>query len=97
MWGSLQAEADEHRTVSPPAPRDYRPGIKTLEILGRPGQYEYLEKITKRLIDGILAAGREAGHEICGGNISGEQGVVGTTGLPGAACVAQGERRRFIS
>ncbi len=35
------------------------------------GSYEHLEKITKRLIDGILAAGREAGHDVCGGNISG--------------------------
>jgi hypothetical protein len=46
-------------------------GIKTLEILDRPGAYEYLEKITSRLIDGILEAGREAGHEVCGGHISG--------------------------
>lgn len=46
-------------------------GLKTLEILDRPGQYEYLEKVTKRLIDGILAAGREHGHSVEGGSISG--------------------------
>jgi len=46
-------------------------GIKTLEILGRPGAYEHLDKITKKLIAGILAAGKEAGHDICGGSISG--------------------------
>lgn len=46
-------------------------GIKTLEILSRPGAYEHLEKVTKKLIDGILAAGKEAGHDICGSNISG--------------------------
>ncbi|GLC42716.1 hypothetical protein PLESTB_001130800 [Pleodorina starrii] len=46
-------------------------GIKTLEILGRPGAYEHLEKVTKRLIDGIIAAAKEHGHEITGGNISG--------------------------
>ncbi|GFR42469.1 hypothetical protein Agub_g3377 [Astrephomene gubernaculifera] len=46
-------------------------GIKTLEILARPGAYEYLEKITARLIDGIMSAAREHGHEITGGNISG--------------------------
>jgi glutamate-1-semialdehyde 2,1-aminomutase len=45
-------------------------GIKTLEILQRPGAYEYLEKITKRLTEGILAAGREHGQEVCGGSIS---------------------------
>jgi glutamate-1-semialdehyde 2,1-aminomutase len=48
-------------------------GLKTLEILGRPGQYEYLDKITKRLIEGILQAGRDAGHAVEGGSISGEQ------------------------
>ncbi|GLI59336.1 hypothetical protein VaNZ11_001195 [Volvox africanus] len=46
-------------------------GIKTLEILGRPGAYEYLERITKRLIDGIILAAKEHGHDITGGNISG--------------------------
>eukprot|EP00669_Euglena_mutabilis_P001663 TRINITY_DN1219_c0_g1_i6.p1 TRINITY_DN1219_c0_g1~~TRINITY_DN1219_c0_g1_i6.p1 ORF type:complete len:573 (-),score=91.57 TRINITY_DN1219_c0_g1_i6:277-1965(-) len=46
-------------------------GIKTLEILKRPGSYEHLDKITKRLIEGILAAARDAGHAACGGHISG--------------------------
>jgi len=46
-------------------------GIKTLEILGRPGAYEHLDRITKKLIAGILAAGRDAGHDVCGGSISG--------------------------
>jgi len=46
-------------------------GIETLKILGEPGTYEYLEKITSRLIAGILDAGKEHGHAICGGSISG--------------------------
>ncbi|NJM48406.1 MAG: glutamate-1-semialdehyde 2,1-aminomutase [Alkalinema sp. RU_4_3] len=46
-------------------------GIKTLEILRQPGSYEYLDKITSRLINGILAAGKETGHAMCGGSISG--------------------------
>ena len=46
-------------------------GIKTLEILNRPGAYEHLEAVTKRLIDGIMDAAREAGHPVTGGNISG--------------------------
>jgi len=29
-------------------------GMKTLEILQRPGSYEHLEKITSKLINGIL-------------------------------------------
>ena len=46
-------------------------GIKTLEILGRPGAYEHLDRITARLIAGILAAAKETGHAMCGGSISG--------------------------
>lgn len=46
-------------------------GMKTLEILARPGSYEHLERVTKKLVDGIIAAGRAAGHEMCGSNISG--------------------------
>lgn len=46
-------------------------GIKTLEILQRPGSYEHLDKVTARLTAGILAAGREAGHAVCGGSIGG--------------------------
>lgn len=47
-------------------------GLKTLEILDRPGAYEHLEKVTGRLIEGILQAGRDAGHAVSGGHISGQ-------------------------
>lgn len=46
-------------------------GIKTMEILQRPGSYEKLTTLTTRLIEGILAEGKAAGHDVCGGNISG--------------------------
>jgi len=46
-------------------------GLKTLEILDRPGSYEYMDKITTRLINGIVEAGKEAGHAITGANIRG--------------------------
>lgn len=46
-------------------------GIKTLEILKRPGSYEYLEKITTKLVNGIIAAGKEHGHAITGGSVGG--------------------------
>ena len=45
-------------------------GIKTLELLQKPGTYEHLDKITKRLADGLLQIAKETGHEACGGNIS---------------------------
>ena len=45
-------------------------GIKTLEILGRPGVYEQLDKITSKLINGILDAAKKHGVDACGGSIS---------------------------
>jgi len=55
-------------------------GLKTLEILKRPGSYEHLDTITKKLINGILAAGLENGHAVCGGSISGMFGFFFTEG-----------------
>ncbi len=45
-------------------------GIKTLEILNQPGSYEYLDRITSRLINGLLEIGKEKGHAMCGGSVS---------------------------
>lgn len=45
-------------------------GIKTLEILKRPGSYEYLEKITKTLADGMLVIAHETGHAATGNQMS---------------------------
>lgn len=55
-------------------------GIHTLKRLKEPGSYEYLNSITGELINGILVAGREAGHAICGGHISGMFGFFFTDG-----------------
>ncbi len=46
-------------------------GIKTLELLQKPGTYEYLDQITKKLAEGMLDIAKETGHEACGGQISG--------------------------
>jgi glutamate-1-semialdehyde 2,1-aminomutase len=45
-------------------------GIKTLELLQRPGTYEYLDKITKKLIEGLMGIAGETGHGVSGGAIS---------------------------
>lgn len=45
-------------------------GIKTLELLQKPGTYEYLDKITKKLADGLLEMAKKAGHQVTGGQIS---------------------------
>lgn len=50
-------------------------GIKTLELLQKPGTYEYLDKITKKLSDGLLQIAKETGHAACGGQISGMFGL----------------------
>ena len=46
-------------------------GIKTLELLRQPGTYEQLDRITKRLAEGMLQVAKETGHAACGGQISG--------------------------
>lgn len=45
-------------------------GIKTLELLKRPGTYEQLEAITKKLADGMLAIAHETGHAATGNQLS---------------------------
>ena len=55
-------------------------GIKTLELLQKPGTYDYLERITKKLADGLVEVARETGHAACGGNISGMFGMFFTNG-----------------
>jgi glutamate-1-semialdehyde 2,1-aminomutase len=55
-------------------------GIKTLELLKRPGTYEQLDRITKKLSDGLLQVAQETGHAACGGQISGMFGFFFTAG-----------------
>jgi len=55
-------------------------GIKTLELLQKPGTYEYLEKITQKLSQGLLQVAKETGHAVCGGSISAMFGMFFTGG-----------------
>lgn len=55
-------------------------GIKTLELLQKPGTYEYLDQITKKLSNGLLEIAKETGHAACGGQISGMFGFFFTEG-----------------
>lgn len=50
-------------------------GIKTLELLQKPGSYAYLDKITKKLSDGLQQIAKDAGHAVYGGQISGMFGL----------------------
>ncbi|MCP2730999.1 glutamate-1-semialdehyde 2,1-aminomutase [Limnofasciculus baicalensis] len=55
-------------------------GIKTMELLQKPGTYEYLERITKKLSEGLLAIAKETGNAACGGYISAMFGMFFTGG-----------------
>ena len=55
-------------------------GIKTLELLQKPGTYEYLDQITKKLSEGLVSIAKETGHAACGGQISAMFGLFFTDG-----------------
>ncbi|MBD2580237.1 glutamate-1-semialdehyde 2,1-aminomutase [Oscillatoria sp. FACHB-1406] len=55
-------------------------GIKTLELLQKPGTYEQLDRITKKLAEGMLNIAKETGHAACGGSISAMFGFFFTSG-----------------
>ncbi|MEN9224625.1 MAG: glutamate-1-semialdehyde 2,1-aminomutase [Thermostichus sp. HHBFW_bins_43] len=55
-------------------------GIHTLDILRRPGTYEYLERITEKLATGMLRVAQETGHAACGGYLPGMFGFFFTAG-----------------
>jgi glutamate-1-semialdehyde 2,1-aminomutase len=46
-------------------------GLETLRRLARRGSYERLEALSTRLADGLAAAAREAGVELCAGAVGG--------------------------
>ncbi len=45
-------------------------GIKTLELLQRPGVYEQLDRVTKKLTDGLKDIAKKRGQEVSVGQIS---------------------------
>ncbi|GMY19183.1 glutamate-1-semialdehyde 2,1-aminomutase 2, chloroplastic-like [Fagus crenata] len=55
-------------------------GIHTLKRLQKPGTYKYLDKITGELVQGIVDAGKKAGHTMCSGYIRGMFGFFFTEG-----------------
>ncbi len=54
-------------------------GIKTLELLRKPGTYEQLDRITKKLAEGMVQVAKEAGHEVVGGQLSAMFGMFFTS------------------
>ena len=45
-------------------------GIETLKLLQKPGTYEQLDRITKKLVDGLVQIAQETGHAVFTGQIS---------------------------
>lgn len=54
-------------------------GIKTLQLLQKPGTYEYLERITQKLAAGLVQIAKDTGHAGCGGHISAMFGLFFTS------------------
>lgn len=46
-------------------------GIQTLSMLKAPRTYERLSDLSSRLVKGIIQAGKDTGHEVCGGHVGG--------------------------
>ncbi|MEA5533162.1 glutamate-1-semialdehyde 2,1-aminomutase [Crocosphaera sp. XPORK-15E] len=55
-------------------------GIKTLELLQKPGTYDYLDRITQKLSEGLLKVAKETGHKVCGGYLGAMFGLFFTEG-----------------
>ena len=57
-------------------------GIATLKLVREPGFHARLEAATKRLVDGLAQAGREAGVDFCAQSVGGMFGIYFRDGLP---------------
>ena len=57
-------------------------GMATLEIIQQPGFYESLSTQTKKLIDGMSAAAKEAGIDFCANAVGGMFGLYFTSQVP---------------
>ncbi len=57
-------------------------GMATLKIIQQPGFYEKLSASTKRLVDGLSAAAKEAGVAFCGDSVGGMFGLYFTDAVP---------------
>ncbi|WP_250471833.1 glutamate-1-semialdehyde 2,1-aminomutase [Caballeronia sp. GAFFF1] len=71
-------------------------GLKTLQIIQRDGFYDDLAKKTRKLVDGLTAAAREAKVPFCADSIGGMFGLYFMDQVPGSfAQIAKGDTKRF--
>ncbi|WP_244848201.1 glutamate-1-semialdehyde 2,1-aminomutase [Caballeronia sp. SL2Y3] len=71
-------------------------GLKTLQIIQREGFYDDLAKKTRKLVDGLTAAARQAKVPFCADSIGGMFGLYFMDSVPGSfAQIAKGDTKRF--
>jgi glutamate-1-semialdehyde 2,1-aminomutase len=71
-------------------------GLKTLELIARPGFYEALSRTTTRLCDGLVAAAKDAGETFSAKSLGGMFGFFFAATPPQSfADVMQSDRERF--
>jgi glutamate-1-semialdehyde 2,1-aminomutase len=71
-------------------------GLKTLEILARPGFFESLTKTTRDLVDGLCREAKNAGIGFSGASLGGMFGIYFRDALPASyEQVMQADRERF--
>ncbi|MDR5778837.1 glutamate-1-semialdehyde 2,1-aminomutase [Caballeronia sp. LZ065] len=71
-------------------------GLATLRLIQRPGFYDDLAKQTRKLVDGLTAAAREARIPFCADSIGGMFGLYFSDQVPASfAQIQQGDTLRF--
>ncbi|MDR5756411.1 glutamate-1-semialdehyde 2,1-aminomutase [Caballeronia sp. LZ035] len=71
-------------------------GLATLRLIQRPGFYDDLAKQTRKLVDGLTAAAREARIPFCADSIGGMFGLYFSEQVPASfAQIQQGDTLRF--
>jgi len=71
-------------------------GLKTLQLIQRPGFYDNLAKQTRKLVDGLTAAARDAKVPFSADSIGGMFGLYFMDQVPGSfAQIQQGDTNRF--
>jgi glutamate-1-semialdehyde 2,1-aminomutase len=71
-------------------------GLKTLKLIQRPGFYDDLAKQTRKLVDGLTRAARDAKVPFSADSIGGMFGLYFMDQVPGSfAQIQQGDTKRF--
>jgi glutamate-1-semialdehyde 2,1-aminomutase len=71
-------------------------GMTTLKLIQQPGFYEHLTAQTKKLVDGLTAAAREAGIAFCADAVGGMFGMYFADTIPATyGQMMAGDKERF--